>query len=87
MNGFRTATSRRHGVTSRAASRVPPSGTRPLRLTATGHCDGDGDDGNELRKLTDGTGTREMHTNLLTVMPFQMHTVPGAKTATEQLSQ
>jgi hypothetical protein len=30
-------------------------------------------------KLTDDTGTREMHTNLLMVMPFQMHTVPGAK--------
>jgi hypothetical protein len=30
-------------------------------------------------KLTDGTGTRETHTDLLTLMPFQIHTVPGAK--------
>jgi hypothetical protein len=30
-------------------------------------------------KLTVGTGTRETHTALLTLMPFQMHTVRGAK--------
>ena len=70
--GSRSAVSRHHGATSS----VRRSGIRPTRFKPTVHRVRNG---SEVAKLTDDTGTRETHTGLLTLMSFQMHTVPGAE--------